>query len=249
MLYLGIFLSALIGSAVAALADLLQKGAAGAVVTLQTTMATLLGLNLATIWAILLLMILGTALCFVFQPTTRQAGFALGLSVISVIMTATPTKPPSSPAGLPVPGTTSLGTAGTLLALESDKNVRSDWPVFRVQVQPSLLRLNFEVGVRAAQPGPLGSITIRVRELPGGQIWQWKTEQFERQTNFPAKFYYEIPVKTGTTAVEARIEPENYGAATVQGAVTPGASQVQLTYSLEKSAPGIIKQLFQQRSF
>lgn len=248
--YLGIFVSALIGSGVAALADLLQKDTAGSVVKLQTTLASLLGLNLATLWAVLILMVLGAALCFVFQPKTRQAGFALGLSVISIIMTATPTKPPGSPAGLPIGVSNRSGAADVYALLPSQAGVMADGPILRVQAPAGLLRLNFEINVKDDQPRPLGSITIRAREMPSGRIWQWTTDQFERQTTFPIRFFYEVPASNGISTIEVRVEAEHYNAATAQARVTPGVTQVKLSYSLDKSAvPNIIRKLFEQRQF
>jgi hypothetical protein len=211
----------------------------------------MLGLRLETLWAVLILMVVGAALCFVFQPQSRQAGFALGLSVISVLMTATPTKQQSSPAGL-IAGANSnnFSLAGVYALLPREGAVASDWPILRVQSQTNLLRLNFEVNVTDAQLRPLGKITIRARELPSGQVWQWTTDQFERQTNFPVKFFYDVPVTSGILNIEARIEAEHYNAEAVQSRIEAGAKEVKLSYSLEKSAlPNVIKQLFEKRGF
>jgi hypothetical protein len=250
--YVAIFVSALIGSGVAALADLLQKDTAGAVVKVQTTLAMLVDQKLSTLWAIVLLMILGAALCFVFQPETRKNGFTLGLSVISVVMTATPTKPPPSPAGLIASDGVRLetGSAYALLA----RPAASDWPLFRVQTQvqaqANLLRLNFEVRPKEQPAQPLGHTTIRVRELPSGKIWQWTTDQFRTRSTFPVQFFYDVPLTAGTTSIEARLEAEHYIATAVQSAVARGSNEVMLSFVLEKSAlPTVIRKLFEQRAF
>jgi hypothetical protein len=243
-----IVVSALIGSAVAALADYAQKNTSGAVVKLQTTLGDMLSTNPRTIWAVLLLMILGAALCFVFQPKSRQAGFAVGLSVISVIMTAIPINAPSTPAGVP-PSHVRLDVPERY-ALLTNGNVASDGFVLRVQGQPNLLRLNFDVNVNDPQPRALGKVTIKVRELPGGKIWEWSTEQFERQTQFPVQFFYEIPSNPASTSIEVRLEAEHYIAATQQSKIPAGANQLKLSFALDKSPlPNFIKGLFEQRGF
>ncbi|MEA2976060.1 MAG: hypothetical protein QOF19_1580 [Alphaproteobacteria bacterium] len=129
---IAIIASALIGSGVAALSDYSQKATSGAVVKLQTTLGEMLDMNVRTLTAVLLLMILGAALCFVFQPSSRQAGFAVDLSVVSVILTATPITPPSTPAGVPAGRSGSLSSPERY-AMMSDSNIISDGLVLRVQ--------------------------------------------------------------------------------------------------------------------
>lgn len=249
MAYIGIFISALIGSGVAAFADLLQKGTAGAVVLLQTTLAGLLGLNLQTLWAIIILMVLGAALCFVFQPQSRQAAFTVGLSVISVIMTATPTKPPGSPAGIPA-GHVELQGGDRYAFLQLDRGADAAWPLLKVQAPQNLLRLNFQVRAKDGATQPLGEIVVRARELPGGRIWQWTTDQFAQRTNFPVQFFYDIPVSPDTKSVEVRIESPAYSAGSVAQPVASGQRQVDLSYELEKTTlPPIFNKLFEQRKF
>ncbi len=244
---IAILVAALIGSGIAALSDYAQKATNGAVVKLQTTLGSLLDMNVRTLSAVVLLMILGAALCFVFQPQSRQAGFAVGLSVVSVLLTATPITPPSSPAGLAVHSGLSVPQR---YAFIPKGDVASDWTVRLVQAQAHLVRLNFEVNVKDMPARPLGKITIKARELPGGKTWEWTTDQFERQTNFPVQFFYEIPANPGTTSVEVRLEAEHYVTATQQGKVGSGVNQVKLSYALDKSAlPNFIKGLLEQRSF
>jgi hypothetical protein len=246
---IAIIASALIGSGVAALSDYSQKATSGAVVKLQTTLGEMLDMNVRTLTAVLLLMILGAALCFVFQPSSRQAGFAVGLSVVSVILTATPITQQSTPAGVPAGRSGSLSSPERY-AMMSDSNIISDGLVLRVQGQPNLLRLNFDVNVKELPARPLGKITIKARELPSGKTWEWTTEQFERQTNFPVQFFYDVPASPGATAVEARLEAEHYIAATQQSRVAGGANQTKLSYTLEKSPlPNFLKGLLEQRSF
>ncbi|GAB4576506.1 MAG: hypothetical protein Tsb0019_00170 [Roseibium sp.] len=90
---LTIYLCAAIGGTIAALADLVQKEQASAVLKITTISARHLNLALQPLYVFLLVVILGVLLCFVFQPRNRKAGFAVGAGVIASIMTVTPYQP------------------------------------------------------------------------------------------------------------------------------------------------------------
>jgi hypothetical protein len=90
---LTIYLCAAIGGTIAALADLVQKEQASAVLKITTISARHLNLALQPLYVFLLVVVLGVLLCFVFQPRNRKAGFAVGAGVIASIMTVTPYQP------------------------------------------------------------------------------------------------------------------------------------------------------------
>jgi hypothetical protein len=95
-----VLVAALIGSFVAALADYIAKegGHGGTSVVLVIQRKVFFSdVPPLPYLSVLLLMGIGAALCFVFRPETRVRGFALGLSVASVLMTAVPTKTSASP--------------------------------------------------------------------------------------------------------------------------------------------------------
>ncbi|MCK7612081.1 hypothetical protein [Roseibium sediminicola] len=90
---LTIYACAAIGGTIAAIADLVQKEKASAVLKMTTISARHLDLAVPPLYIFLVVVFLGVLLCFVFQPSNRRAGFAVGAGVIASIMTVTPYQP------------------------------------------------------------------------------------------------------------------------------------------------------------
>jgi hypothetical protein len=90
---LTIYVCAAIGGTIAAIADLVQKEKASAVLKMTTISARHLDLAVPPLYVFLIVVLLGVLLCFVFQPGNRKAGFAVGAGVIASIMTVTPYQP------------------------------------------------------------------------------------------------------------------------------------------------------------
>lgn len=90
---LTIYACAAIGGTIAAIADLVQKEKASAVLKMTTISARHLDLAVPPLYVFLVVVFLGVLLCFVFQPGNRRAGFAVGAGVIASIMTVTPYQP------------------------------------------------------------------------------------------------------------------------------------------------------------
>jgi len=90
---LTIYACAAIGGTIAAIADLVQKEKASAVLKMTTISARHLDLAVPPLYIFLVVVFLGVLLCFVFQPGNRRAGFAVGAGVIASIMTVTPYQP------------------------------------------------------------------------------------------------------------------------------------------------------------
>jgi len=90
---LTIYACAAIGGMIAAIADLVQKEQASAVLKMTTVSARHLNLAVPPLYIFLIVVGLGVLLCFVFQPNNRKAGFAVGAGVIASIMTVTPYQP------------------------------------------------------------------------------------------------------------------------------------------------------------
>jgi len=88
-----IYVCAGIGGMIAAIADLVQKEQASAVLKMTTVSARHLNLAVPPLYIFLIVVFLGVLLCFVFQPNNRKAGFAVGAGVIASIMTVTPYQP------------------------------------------------------------------------------------------------------------------------------------------------------------
>lgn len=87
------------GGLMAAIADVVQKEEASAVVKMTSASAQFMKMTMEPIWILGLIIVLSAVLCFVFQPQGRKQSFGIGIGVIAAIMTATPFKPP--PTGLP----------------------------------------------------------------------------------------------------------------------------------------------------
>jgi hypothetical protein len=88
-----IYICAAIGGVIAAIADIVQKEQASAVMKLTTVSARHLELAVPPLYVFAIVVFLGLLLCFVFQPGNRRAGFAVGAGVIASIMTVTPYRP------------------------------------------------------------------------------------------------------------------------------------------------------------
>lgn len=88
-----IYICAAIGGMIAAIADLVQKEQASAVLKMTTISARHLNLAVPPLYIFIIVVFLGVLLCFVFQPNNRKAGFAVGAGVIASIMTVTPYQP------------------------------------------------------------------------------------------------------------------------------------------------------------
>ena len=96
-----VYVCAAIGGTIAAIADLIQKEQASAVLKMTSVSARHLNLEVQPLIILAVVILLGVLLCFVFQPGNRRAGFAVGAGVIASIMTVTPYRPLQS--GEPAP--------------------------------------------------------------------------------------------------------------------------------------------------
>lgn len=94
-----VYLCAAIGGTITAIADIVQKEQASAVLKMTSVSARHLDLAVPPLYVFAIVVVLGVLLCFVFQPNNRRAGFAVGAGVIASIMTVTPYQPLKS--GLP----------------------------------------------------------------------------------------------------------------------------------------------------
>jgi hypothetical protein len=93
----GLGASALLGAAIAVLADVIQKEAASA--TLKIAAAAAEHLRIAAppiVWAGILVL-LGVGVCFVNEPRSRQSAFYAGASIVALLVTVVPYKPPPPP--------------------------------------------------------------------------------------------------------------------------------------------------------
>jgi|GEM_PF-4232218 len=88
-----VYVCAAIGGMIAAIADIVQKEQASAVMKMTAVSARHLNLAVPPLYVFAIVVFLGVLLCFVFQPNNRRAGFAVGAGVIASIMTVTPYQP------------------------------------------------------------------------------------------------------------------------------------------------------------
>lgn len=132
---LTVYICAAIGGTIAAIADLVQKEQASAVLKMTSISARHLNLAMPPLYVFVIVVFLGVLLCFVFQPKNRKAGFAVGAGVIASIMTVTPYQPlqtgqpPRSPAA--TQENTMLRPHGSGLRLAT-----SDFSRFRLAATP-----------------------------------------------------------------------------------------------------------------
>ncbi len=91
-----LYLCAGFGGLIAAIADVVQKEEASAVVKLTSVSARQMRIELQPVWVLFVIVLFALFLCYVFQPRERRAAFAVGAGVIAFIMTVTPYKRPES---------------------------------------------------------------------------------------------------------------------------------------------------------
>jgi hypothetical protein len=89
-----LYFAALIGALLAALSDLIQKGDASALKTITQAFREVLLVDITPIAALVCVLLIGVALCFVFDPKTKEQSFTRSLGVIAFLVTAVPYKEP-----------------------------------------------------------------------------------------------------------------------------------------------------------
>jgi len=89
-------LSGAVGGVVAALADVVQRGKASAIVKIADTMTDALNIAFPVLGVIFLLVGLAVALCCIFEPETKVKAFFVGAGILSIIMTFVPYELPLS---------------------------------------------------------------------------------------------------------------------------------------------------------
>lgn len=87
-----VVVSALFGGIVSVLADLIQKNEASAILLISRTFTDILQVRDANIPAIILVLLLGVAVAFIFRAETGRSAFYLGASVLAFVITLTPYK-------------------------------------------------------------------------------------------------------------------------------------------------------------
>lgn len=100
---MGLGISSAVGGIIAALADLLQKEQASAMLKIKASIASFLGIPFSSMATLLLVVGLGVMLCFIFKVDTTTKAFYAGASVLSVLMTFVPYKLPVSTNTAPSP--------------------------------------------------------------------------------------------------------------------------------------------------
>ncbi len=89
-------LSGMLGAILAVLSDLIQKNEAAATLKIAYTIQTTLAIAFSNLMAAILLVMLGAALCLVFEAKTKKSAFYVGASILTIIMTVTPYESPPS---------------------------------------------------------------------------------------------------------------------------------------------------------
>jgi len=89
---IGVALAAALGGTVTIIADVATKyeSNASAFFKIDEALEVIFESNIPSPVVFALVVSLGVGLCFVFKARTPQAGFKMGLSVLAIMMTATP---------------------------------------------------------------------------------------------------------------------------------------------------------------
>ncbi|MEH7848662.1 hypothetical protein [Rhizobium laguerreae] len=203
-----VYACAAIGGFIAALADIVQKEEASAVSKLTSLSARHLQVTLEPYWILASLIVLATALCFVFQPNDRKQSFIVGMGIIAVIMTVTPYKQPlTGIPSAPIAKTSYNGPSHVADVLVASSSGTASWPLHNIG-NDLAGRLKFMVKARNRS---------KVNATVGLSVYDSKTEK---------EFYQKAFLEPGqaTTFVfdlgEQRSEPFRY-AVEIQGRRLP----------------------------
>lgn len=122
-----LYVCAAFGGFLAAVADVIQKEEASAVIKITQVSAEHMDITLKPIWVLLGLVTCASFLCLVFQPGDRRAAFGVGLSVVAVVMTVTPYEEESSGAVPKISSSQDTEVKQTFLMVISSQPVSSDF--------------------------------------------------------------------------------------------------------------------------
>ena len=167
--YVAVGLSGLVGSVIAVLADTVQKAEASAVATIAENLNAVVFrtfnhavIELMELSVMTLLMVLGIALCFIFEVKTKKAALYAGASILALIMTFVPYRS-VDPAGTTRPAGSASPSAGLLLLQDTSS--------------PKQVPLE----VKTAQP--VSELTVVLRERESARIVGRSTFTYLSGTN------------------------------------------------------------------
>jgi hypothetical protein len=109
-----LYFCAAFGGFMAAVADIMQKEEASAVMKMTSLSAQHLAIQLSPVWILAGLTVSAIALCLVFQPKDRKQSFTVGAGVIAFVMTVTPYRQPET--GVPEASATTTIPASSMWA-------------------------------------------------------------------------------------------------------------------------------------
>ena len=229
----------MVGSIVAILGDIQQKGETSAVSSIAKSANVALGINLTTLTWALVLTAIGVALSFIFDPRTKKMAFYAGASVIALVLTATPYQSlPSSP-------TTSDATTSGAHPGDGTWLMQSD--LFQhAYFEPSLA---FKVSVVAPANGKASSVTLTFHDTGTGQTWQRSVTVRPGQTT---EMSWNLPQQSGATnrRIEVRTESAAYNFDTRRAEIGPRDTQARIMIALKPaSSPLFLRKLGQQLGF
>jgi hypothetical protein len=169
-------LAGLAGSLIALIADVIQKELASSVVKISSSLSVVLKLPITPLWTLLILAVIAAAYC-AFKTKALGEAFAVGLGILSVIMTITPYRAaptlPSAPsqeltssgAGLTPAINFTSDRAGLLrVQFASDSHAREILPTADRPLRGVKIRLLFP-----SEGKPSEKVTLEVFKAASGQ--------------------------------------------------------------------------------
>ena len=220
-----LYICAAIGGFVASVADLVQKEDASAIQKMSFVSSKHLSIDMQPVWILLILVVLATALCFVFQPTERKQSFGIGIGIIAAIMTITPYKAPLT--GAPPSPVADLRGGSLPFALLVDPPIQNANAIVKVGGQPGILTFSIQNATRE-------EAVISVSVLIGGR------DYFQKNIAGPSdriQFAFEIPdgadrvryvmEVNGDRLPTRTLAMEHWQGAQVSATVGPRSTEVQ----------------------
>ena len=238
--WLGLGSSSLIGAVVAVLGDLIQKEAASAVLKVSSVAHDYLNLPAPPIVWALILVALGVGIGCASQPNTYLGALYAGASVLALMMTPVPYKPPPAPptgglaAGLGQPG-----AAKNLLAADFRSGI--------IILTATSDSLELSVNLQAPKEGPRATALVTGREARrdlAPNVYEYRAALVPGGTTTHRLAFKPHRESTPSTYT-VRVEADGYEISTVEQNILPGSERVDFTIILKPSR----QPLWMQRLF
>ena len=182
-------MSGAVGAFMAVLADVIQKEHASSTIKIGDVLQAVLQIPFARMFAVLVVIGLAVAVCFIFECDTGKSAFYRGLSVLTILMTAVPYNAPPSVNTDP----SKLASPAPAVGEHSWFRILQPASAFAGTPQPSPVHLRITLTTDDRKPLTEASITLA--EPQGGGVVARSKMSGNRLDLYPAPGRYTLSVE------------------------------------------------------